>query len=317
MVENKELLSEGVVIRSTGSWYEVRTQSNEIISCKFKGKFKIAGIKSTNPIAVGDKVTFIRMKEDGTAVIDSIKKRDNYIIRKSINLSKQTHIIAANIDHAFLVITISQPRTSLGFIDRFLLTSEAYHIPVVLVFNKLDLNTSEEQEEQDEWIKKYEQIGYHCIQSSAIEKDGVDEIKMLMKDGINMFSGHSGVGKSALINAIQAGLKLKTAEISFSNLKGRHTTTFAEMHPLDFGGYIIDTPGIKEFGLVDFNKEDVGGYFPDIEKFMHSCKFNNCLHFNEPQCAVKEAVEAGNIAQSRYNNYLAIINDDNKNRKPF
>lgn len=317
MVENKELLNEGVVIRSTGSWYEVRTQSNEIISCKFKGKFKIAGIKSTNPIAVGDKVTFIRMKEDGTGVIDSIKKRDNYIIRKSINLSKQTHIIAANIDHAFLVITISQPRTSLGFIDRFLLTTEAYHIPVVLVFNKLDLNTSEEQEEQDEWIEKYKQIGYHSIQSSAIEKDGIDEIKMLMKDGINMFSGHSGVGKSALINGIQPGLKLKTAEISISNLKGRHTTTFAEMHPLDFGGYIIDTPGIKEFGLVDFKREDVGGYFPDIKSFMHLCKFNNCLHFNEPQCAVKEAVEAGNIAQSRYNNYLAIINDDNKNRKPF
>ncbi len=310
-------MNQGVVIRSTGSWYEVRTNSGEIISCKFKGKFKIAGIKSTNPIAVGDKVSFIRMKEDGTAVIDSIKKRDNYIIRKSINLSKQTHIIAANIDHAFLVITISQPRTSLGFIDRFLLSAEAYHIPVVLVFNKLDLNTTKEQAIQEEWVEKYKQIGYKSIQTSAIYGQGIEEIKELMKNGTSMFSGHSGVGKSELINAIQPGLKLKTAQISASNLKGRHTTTFAEMHPLSFHGYIIDTPGIKEFGVVDLKKEDVGGYFPEMRNIMHLCKFNNCLHKNEPLCAVKDAVKKGSIAQSRYNNYLAIINDEEINKKPF
>jgi ribosome biogenesis GTPase len=317
LTEKTEHINHGVVIRSTGSWYEVRTENGEIISCKFKGKFKIAGIKSTNPIAVGDKVSFIRMKEDGTAVIDSIKKRENYIIRKSINLSKQTHIIAANIDHAFLVITISQPRTSLGFIDRFLLSAEAYHIPVVLVFNKLDLNTHEEQTIQDDWIEKYKSIGYKCLQTSAINGNGIEEMKDLMKNGTNMFSGHSGVGKSALINSVQPGFKLKTAEISGFNLKGRHTTTFAEMHPLDLGGYIIDTPGIKEFGVVDIKKEDVGGYFPEFREVMHLCKFNNCLHRKEPNCAVKEAVENGSIAQSRYNNYLAIINDDDINKKPF
>jgi len=313
----KNIINQGIVIRSTGSWYEVRTSSGEIISCRFKGKFKIAGIKSTNPIAVGDKVSFIRAKNEETAVIDGIKKRENYIIRKSINLSKQTHIIAANIDHAFLVITISQPRTSLGFIDRFLLSTEAYHIPVILIFNKLDLNSPKEQAIQDEWIEKYKKIGYKSVQTSALKGEGIDEIKQLMKDGTNMFSGHSGVGKSALINSIQKGLKLKTAEISGFNLKGRHTTTFAEMHPLDIGGYIIDTPGIKEFGVVDIKKEDVGGYFPEMKKLMHLCKFNNCLHKNEPQCAIKDAVENGIIAQSRYNNYLAIINDDDAHKKPF
>jgi len=314
---NKEKSHQGVVIRSTGSWYEIRETNGNILSCKFKGKFKIAGIKSTNPIAVGDKVRFIRMEGETTGVITSIEKRHNYIIRKSINLSKQTHIIAANIDYAFLVVTISQPRTSLGFIDRFLLSAEAYHIPVVLVFNKLDINTKEERELQDEMLEKYSSIGYQCIQSSATKRIGIDEIAGLMKGKTSMIGGHSGVGKSALVNAIQPGLLLKTSQISHFNQKGRHTTTFAEMHPLDFGGYIIDTPGIKEFGLVDFKKEDVAGYFPEMRNFMRQCKFNNCLHVNEPQCAVKEAVEDGLIAQSRYNNYLAILEDDNLNKKPF
>ncbi len=307
----------GIVIQSTGSWYIVRNPQGELISCRIKGKFKIAGIKSTNPIAVGDKVSFVRMKDEDTAVIDTIEPRHNYIIRKSINLSKQTHIIAANIDHAFLVITISQPRTSLGFIDRFLLTTEAYHIPVVLVFNKTDLNTPEEQEIQEQWIEKYRQIAYQSIQTSALTGQGLEELKTLMKSGTNMFSGHSGVGKSALINTLQPGLKIKTAHISSFNLKGRHTTTFAQMHPLDFGGYIIDTPGIKEFGLVDFKKEDVSGYFPEMRALLNQCKYNNCLHVNEPKCAVKQAVLDGKIAESRYNNYLAIINDENYNKKPF
>jgi len=307
----------GVVIRSTGSWYEVRNANGKTLSCKFKGKYKIAGIKSTNPIAVGDYVEYIEMEGEKTGLITSIEKRHNYIIRKSINLSKQTHIIAANIDYAFLVVTISQPRTSLGFIDRFLLSAEAYHIPVILVFNKTDINTEKEQKVQDEWIEKYQDIGYECIQTSAVKNIGIKKMARLMENQTSMISGHSGVGKSALVNAIQPGLQLKTSQISHFNLKGRHTTTFAEMHPLDFGGYIIDTPGIKEFGLVDFKKEDVAGYFPDIRHFMHACKFNNCLHVNEPQCAVKEAVQEGLIAQSRYNNYLAILEDDNINKKPF
>ncbi len=315
MAEHK--IHKGVVMRSTGSWYEVRIETGEVVSCKFKGKFKKAGIKSTNPIAVGDKVSFIWAKDGQTSVINAIEKRKNYIIRKSINLSKQTHIIAANIDYAFLVITISQPRTSLGFIDRFLLSAEAYHIPVVLVFNKTDINTSKEQDKQEEWIEKYTNIGYQCLETSAKSGLGTKELFGLMKNHICMFGGHSGVGKSALINTIQPGFKLKTAEISGFNLKGRHTTTFAEMHLLDNGGYIIDTPGIKEFGLVDFKKEDIAGYFPEIREYMHGCKFSNCIHQNEPQCAIKEAVKNGEIAESRYNNYLAILNDENVNKNPF
>jgi len=307
----------GVVIRSTGSWYEVRNSKGLITSCKFKGKFKIAGIKSTNPIAVGDHVTYVPQKGEDTGVIDNILPRTNYIIRKSTKLSKQTHIIAANIDHAFLVITISQPRTSTGFIDRFLLTAAAYHIPVVLVFNKTDLNTEKENASQQNMIEIYESLGYKCIKTSAIEGTGLEGLKKLMKDQTSMFSGHSGVGKSALVNAVQPGIQLKTAQISNFNQKGKHTTTFAEMHPLEFGGYIIDTPGIKEFGVVDLEKQIVAGYFPEMERFMHDCKYHNCMHIKEPQCAVKEAVEHGYIAESRYNNYLAIVLDEDFNKKPF
>lgn len=313
----EKIQNKGVVIRSTGSWYEVRTDKGEIISCRFKGKFKIAGIKSTNPIAVGDRITFIRDESDENAVIDSIIPRQNYIIRKSTKLSKQTHIIAANIDFAFLVVTISQPRTSSGFIDRFLLTAAAYHIPVVLVFNKMDLNTEKENKIQDGFIEIYRSLGYKCLITSAHRGDGIGELKKMMESHTSMFGGHSGVGKSALINAIQPGIQLKTAQISSVHQKGRHTTTFAEMHPLDFGGYIIDTPGIKEFGVVNMEKQDVAGYFPEMEKYMHDCKFNNCLHVKEPQCAVKQAMEEGKIAESRYINYLAIILDEEFDKKPF
>lgn len=315
MAENSE--HSGVVIRSTGSWYEVRNSKGLITSCKFKGKFKIAGIKSTNPIAVGDRVTYVPQKGEDTAVIDNILPRSNYIIRKSTKLSKQTHIIAANIDHAFMVITISQPRTSTGFVDRFLLTAEAYHIPVVLVFNKIDLNTEKDHQIQKTLIETYGSIGYKCIETSALTGEGLDVLKDLMQEKTSMFSGHSGVGKSALINSIQPGIQLKTAQISKINQKGKHTTTYAEMHPLHFGGYIIDTPGIKEFGVVDLEKQVVAGYFPEMEKFMHDCKFHNCLHIKEPECAVKEAVELGYIAQSRYNNYLAIVLDEDFDKKPF
>ncbi len=311
-----EKQNSGVVIRSTGSWYEVRTDSGQILSCRFKGKFKIAGIKSTNPIAVGDRVTYIDDGEEN-GVIDSILPRRNYIIRKSTKLSKQTHIIATNIDYAFLVVTISQPRTSSGFIDRFLLTAAAYHIPVVLVFNKVDLNNEKENEIQGDFLYLYQTIGYKCLVTSATRGDGIEELKTMMKGHTSMFGGHSGVGKSALVNAVQPGIELKTSEISKIHQKGRHTTTFAEMHPLDFGGYIIDTPGIKEFGVVNMEKQDVAGYFPELEYFMHDCKYNNCLHVKEPQCAVKTAVENGEIAESRYNNYLAIILDEEFDKKPF
>mgnify|MGYP002639461267 CR=1 FL=1 len=307
----------GIVLKSTGSWYTVMNDEGEIVQCKIKGKFKISGIKSTNPIAVGDKVKYIKQENEEIAVIDTIIPRENYIIRKSTNLSKQTHIIAANIDHAFVVVTITQPRTSSGFIDRFLATAEAYHIPSVLVFNKSDLNTTTENNTQKNLIKTYEEIGYTCIETSAITGLGLENLKDLMRNNTSLFSGHSGVGKSALVNAIQPGLKLKTSEISDFNLKGKHTTTFAEMHPLHFGGFIIDTPGIKEFGLVDFEKQQLSDYFPEIRDRKHLCKFNNCLHYKEPQCAVKKALENGEIAQSRFNNYLAILHDEELDKKPY
>lgn len=307
----------GVIIRSTGSWYEVRTPQGEVVSCTVKGKFKIAGIKSTNPIAVGDKVIFSMNEREDTAVIHSILARQNYIIRKSTNLSKQTHIIAANIDYAFLVITLHQPRTSAGFIDRFLLTAGAYHIPVVLVFNKSDLNNDEDNQRVKEWTLLYENLGYKTLVTSAFTGFGLENLKELMQGHTSLFSGHSGVGKSALVNAIQPEIQLKTAEISTFNQKGKHTTTFAEMHPLSFGGYIIDTPGIKEFGIVDLELPDVGGYFPEIKNLMRQCKFHNCMHLKEPNCAVKLAVENGIIAASRYNSYVSVVTGEDFDKKPF
>lgn len=310
-------LKKGIVVRSTGSWYEVQTSNGDIIKCKFKGKFKIAGIKSTNPIAVGDHVFFSILEEENTGLIQKLEPRHNYIIRRSTNLSKQTHIIASNIDYAFLVITPRQPRTSSGFIDRFLVMAEAYHIPCVLVFNKTDLYSAEERTQISEWKEIYASIGYSCIQSSVVSQEGLSELKELMSGKTSLFSGHSGVGKSALVNAIEPGLMLKTGQISEYHKKGKHTTTFAEMHPLSFGGYIIDTPGIKEFGMVDMEKETLSGYFPEMRSRLQLCKFNNCLHLNEPQCAIKEAVENGEIAESRYINYLAILEDENLNKKHY
>lgn len=313
----KSKLHKGIVIRSTGSWYDVREEDGNITTCKFKGKFKIAGIKSTNPIAVGDHVSFILMSEENTGLIQKLEERDNYIIRKSTKLSKQTHIIASNIDFAFLVITLHHPRTSTGFIDRFLVTAEAYHIKAVLVFNKADLFSEEDQKQILDLIEIYEKIGYQCLQTSTMSGQGIDSLKALMKDKTSLFSGHSGVGKSALVNAIEPGLQLKTGAISKVHQKGKHTTTFAEMHPLHFGGYIIDTPGIKEFGMVDMEKETLSGYFPEMKNRLQLCKFNNCLHLNEPQCAIINAVENGEIAQSRYINYLAILEDEELNKKPY
>lgn len=301
----------GVVIKSTGSWYTVLSETKDIVECRIKGVFRMKGIKNTNPVAVGDKVEF-EMEEDGRGVIHKIEERKNYIIRKSINLSKQSHILAANIDQAFLVATLAMPRTSAGFIDRFLLTAEAYHIPVHIIFNKVDLFEEDEllMKDLNDFIHIYEHIGYKCHRVSATEKKNVDVLKQLVKNKTTLISGHSGVGKSALINAIDANLDLRTGEISEAHFKGKHTTTFAEMHELSEGGFIIDTPGIKELGLVDMEKEEISNYFVEIRALKNSCKFNNCLHLNEPKCAVIEAVEKGEIAASRYNSYVGIMNGE-------
>lgn len=281
-----------------------------IVDCRIKGLFRIKEIKSTNPIAVGDWVDF-EIEEDGRGVIHSIDERKNYIIRKSINLSKQSHIIAANMDQALLIVTLAMPRTSTGFIDRFLLTAEAYHIPVSIIFNKIDLFEEDDvMKDVDDFISVYERIGYKCYKVSAIDNRSCDLLMSLTKDKTTLFSGHSGVGKSTLINRMDANLDLKVGAISEAHSKGKHTTTFAEMHQLSYGGYIIDTPGIKELGLVDMEKEEISAYFPEMRAIRHQCKFNNCLHLNEPKCAVIAAVEKGDIAASRYNSYLGIMNGE-------
>lgn len=301
----------GVVIKSTGSWYNVLSEDGQMIDCRIKGVFRIKGIKTTNPIAVGDSVLF-ELEEEGKGVIHTIHDRKNYIIRKSINLSKQSHIIAANMDQALLIATLALPRTSAGFIDRFLLTAEAYHIPVSIVFNKIDLfeNDPELMDELNAFIAVYEKIGYKCYKVSATENKDIEVLRELTKDKTTLVSGHSGVGKSTLVNAMDKQLNLKVGEISDVHFKGKHTTTFAEMHPLSYGGFIIDTPGIKELGLVDMEKEEIADYFPEMRALRNECKFNNCMHINEPKCAVLEAVEKGEIAASRYNSYLGIINGE-------
>ena len=298
----------GIVTKSTGSWYTVRDENGKQHDCRIAGKIRLDGRKTTNPVVVGDVVDF-EMDEE-SAVINKIEERRNYIIRKSINLSKQTQIIAANIDQAFLIVTLVLPRTSTGFIDRFLVTAEAYRIPVTLIFNKKDLLNEDLPHVQEEIMKVYTDIGYKCLAVSALESESIEQLKKLMKGSTNLISGHSGVGKSTLINAIQAGLKLKTGEISEVHSKGKHTTTFSELFVLDFGGFIIDTPGIKELGLVEMKKEELGHYFPEIRTLMNNCKFNNCLHLNEPKCAVLEALENGKIDQGRYHNYLSMLNGE-------
>ena len=303
----------GLVTKSTGSWYSVFTEDKKNVECRLKGKFRIKGIKSTNPVAVGDYVAFDFEEGKETGIIDHIEDRKNYIIRKSVNLSKQTHIIAANIDIAFLLITIDNPTTLPGFIDRFLATAEAYSIKAVLLFNKIDTYSEEAKQKKDNLEKIYTSIGYKCIDVSATELINVDEVKALMKDKTTMFSGHSGVGKSTLINAIEPSLDLKTAEISKQHKQGQHTTTFAEMFELSFGGFIIDTPGIKGFGVVDFEPNEITDYFPEFFELKSQCKFNNCLHINEPHCAVKEALANDEIAFSRYKSYLQMIEGEEEN----
>jgi ribosome biogenesis GTPase len=300
---------QGVVTKSTGSWYWVRTQEHRLYQCRIRGKFRTKGIKSTNPVTVGDHVDFELDESDGYGVITHIHDRRNYIVRKSVKLSKQTHIIAANVDQAFLLITLDQPPTFTPFIDRFLATAEAYDIETILLFNKTDLMDDKLRAKKEELIDIYRKIGYTCIEISASEGTNVDEVKKLMIGKTSMFSGHSGVGKSTLINAISPDLQLKTAEISEQHRQGQHTTTFAEMFAIatEPESYIIDTPGIKGFGVVDFEDNEVGDFFREFFAIKHRCKFNNCLHVNEPKCAVKEAVEKGEIARSRYRSYLQIL----------
>jgi len=303
----------GVVIKSTGSWYEVRTNENELIACRIPGKFRMKGIKSTNPVAVGDLVDFELEPNKDTGLITHIQDRKNFIVRKSVNLSKRTHIIASNIDRAFLIATVVNPVTFTSFIDRFLTSARAYRIPVVLVFNKIDVYGEKAIEELEELLAIYEEIGYKCIVLSAKTGEGVDELQELMQDKVTLFSGHSGVGKSTLINVLEPTLNIKTSEISEQHKQGQHTTTFAEMHPLSFGGYIIDTPGIRGFGVVDFEPHEVGDYFPEIFAVKGLCKFNNCLHIEEPKCAVKDALEDGIIAHSRYRSYLQMVQGEDEN----
>lgn len=304
-------LKKGVVIRSTGSWYSVRVSKNETIDCRIKGKFRNKGIKTTNPIAVGDNVVF-ELYENGDGVVAEILPRKNYIIRKSVNLSKQAHIIASNIDQAVLVVTISNPTTSTGFIDRFLITAEAYHIKSIIIFNKVDLYSEKEYEKLQELKKVYEVVGYDCYAISAFNPNDVNIIENLLLDKVTLLSGHSGVGKSTLINSIDSTLDLKTGSVSDAHSKGKHTTTFAEMFELEGGGFIVDTPGIKGFGLVDFNKEELSHYFIEFKRLLQHCKFNNCQHINEPKCKVLESLKLEGVARFRYENYLAMWNDDSK-----
>jgi ribosome biogenesis GTPase len=299
----------GTVYKSTGSWYTVKTRNGKIYDCRIKGRFRLEGIKSTNPIAVGDRVEFELETKNNTetGVIIRIEERKNFVVRKSVNLSKQTHIIASNIDQVFLLITINNPPTLTSFIDRFLVTCEAYSINAILLFNKLDTYDEDALSEVKYLAHIYRKIGYECIGISAETGKNIDKVKSLMEGKVSMFAGHSGVGKSTLVNAIEPSLELKTKEISEQHMQGQHTTTFAEMFDLSFDAKIIDTPGIKGFGVVDMDKEEVGDYFPEFFKRKADCKFNNCLHVKEPQCAVKKALDAGEISFSRYRSYLQIL----------
>ncbi len=310
-------MKQGTVIKTTGSWHLVRYMDRDI-SCKIKGKFRIKGIRTTNPVAVGDHVKFELPDDEENGIITEVLERKNYIIRKASNLSKESHLLAANVDQAFLLITLKYPETTNEFIDRFLVTSEAYHIPTILVFNKTDLYDQELSEKLREYISIYSTIGYTCIESSVKEFKNIDALKKMMRGKISLIAGNSGVGKSSLLNSMDKNLNLKTGDISIYHKTGKHTTTFPQMFELGDGGFVIDTPGIRGFGLIDFEKNEIGLYFPEIFKLSKNCQYYNCTHTHEPNCAVKKALETGNLAQSRYKSYINIYTDDNeKYRSPY
>ncbi|MCG3166788.1 MAG: Small ribosomal subunit biogenesis GTPase RsgA [Bacteroidia bacterium] len=297
---------EAVITKSTGSWFTALTDDRQKIECRLRGNMRLQGSKSTNPVAVGDRVK-LEFSDTGDAVIAEVLDRKNYIVRKSINLSKQTHVLAANIDLAIVIATIAEPRTSTGFIDRFLCTAEAYKIPGMVVFNKIDMLNKTQTASMKELMSIYENIGYKSLAVSATEGTNLDALKTVMKDKVSLISGHSGTGKSTLVNALDNNLNLRTGEISSVHLKGKHTTTFAEMFELEFGGFVIDTPGIKEFGLTGLEDEELAHYFPEMLERLSDCKYYNCKHVSEPGCAVKAAVEKGEISISRYSSYLGML----------
>ena len=303
----------GLVIKNTGSWYLIKTDDGQLVDCKIKGNFRLKGIRSTNPIAVGDYVKII-VNNEGTAFINEIEDRKNYIIRRASNLSKQSHILAANLDQCMLIVTINYPETSTIFIDRFLATAEAYRVPVKLIFNKIDSYNEDELRYMEALIDLYTYIGYPCFKVSALNEVGVEELKIDLEGKVTLLSGNSGVGKSTLINAILPDLKVKTGEISGYHNKGMHTTTFSEMFLLPQGGYLIDTPGIKGFGTFDMEEEEVGHYFKEIFEFSANCKYGNCTHRHEPGCAVRNAVEQHLISESRYNSYLNMLEDKDEGK---
>lgn len=304
----------GTVYKSTGSWYNVKAEDGRFIECRMKGKYRLKGVRSTNPVAVGDIVEFTieEMAGKTTGAISEVHDRKNYIVRKSVNLSKQLHIIAANIDQVFLLVTINNPLTTTSFIDRFLATAEAYEIPAVLLFSKTDSYSGDMEDEFLYLNHVYSSIGYPCIRLSALSGEGLHDLKERMRGKVSMFSGHSGVGKSTLVNALEPALDLRTKEISMQHMQGQHTTTFAEMYDLHFDARIIDTPGIRGFGMVDMEKEEISDYFPEMFRLKQDCKFNNCLHKEEPNCAVKAALERDEIAWSRYRSYLQILEGDDE-----
>lgn len=301
----------GKVLKSTGKWYTVELEDGSIVSCRIRGKLRLEGLSTTNPIAVGDIVALDdKLDDEGKRTISDFEERTNYIVRKSTNLSKQMQILAANVDRAYLLVTIKSPVTHLAFIDRFLVAAESFRIPTTILFNKIDTYTADELKEIDRLTELYEGIGYPCYKISAENKTNIDWLREEINDKQVMISGHSGVGKSTLVNALDPSLDLRTGEISQAHLQGQHTTTFAEMHKLTSGGYIIDTPGIRAFGIVDLEKEVISHYFPEMRELIGACKFHNCQHMNEPKCAVKDAVEKGEIAQSRYATYLQLMTED-------
>jgi ribosome biogenesis GTPase / thiamine phosphate phosphatase len=299
----------GIVIKSTGSWIRVRLSGGTSLECKLKGQFRVRDIKHTNPVAIGDHVEVEHLPGDSHGMVTQIMARDNYIIRKATKLSKVSHIIAANLDHAYLIVTMAQPRTSNGFIDRFLVTAAGYYIPASLIFNKIDICNEELIGAMDEMSAIYEKAGYACYRVSALRGDGIETVRDLLKGKVSLFSGHSGAGKSALIKAVDPSLTPRIGSISEAHQKGKHTTTFAEMYELSDEGFIVDTPGIKEFGLIDFDKSEIPRCFPEMDRLLPHCQYKNCSHTHEPGCAVKEGLDSGAVSMLRYNSYLSILND--------